>query len=158
MFSHRIKGYIRFPKFNLKKDLKEVAVREIIPDIHTRMARAIDLHNKRYGKLADSTLKQRNKKRQGFLPLKATGQLRKSITSRYVPSGVLIYLKSHRKKSYLSNQELADILQNIGVKSKMYGKRKFEFFGISRKAEKRSFNYMKKKVEEAIKNARRRNI
>lgn len=153
-----IKIDLRFPKINLKKDLKDIAEQIIIPDIQGHLFNATDISGIKYPPLAESTKKIRTKKDQGLIPLKATGQLRKSITAKNVKGGVLIFLKGNRRKSKLTNRELGDILQNEGVKSKDLGKRFFEFFGISSLAEGNSVEFMKERIDEDIKRGKRRTV
>lgn len=144
-FHLQIKNNITIPKgISFKDELKHIADRFIIPEIHKRMDSEESLDGQKYPPLADSTLEMKAKKGQPSKVLLATGQLRKSIYSRSLSkSKVLITVHPIRK-------EVGEILQFEGVRSKAFGKRRFNFFGINTDAEKRSIDYMQKKLTEKL--------
>ncbi|NCC41933.1 MAG: hypothetical protein EOM21_21495 [Gammaproteobacteria bacterium] len=158
MIKATVKGKLSFPDFgvDLSNQLMTIATKEIIPDIEKRIDKGIDVNDRRYKILAQSTVKAKMKKGQWAHPLIATGQLRSSIEAKKYGKSVIIEPQRTRRDG-LTNSQLGDILQNQGVRTKN-GKRYFEFFGISKQAEERSIQSMKKFIDRTIKNARPRTI
>lgn len=152
----KIKVRLRFPKLKVQDTLVDIAEKDIIPDIQTRMTNQKDLDNQSYGSLAVSTKRARNRKKTGFSVLLDTKQLSRSFRQRKRNNDAVVIKPSKPRKGKISNSELTDILQNEGVRSKQYGLRKFNFFGISKDAEKLAMERMKKTIDKAIKRGERR--
>ena len=155
-FKAKIKMDIRFPIINTQKDLFYVGERIIIPDIQGRINEGKDISDKIYQRLSQKTINKKSKKGLRLDPLIATGQLRRSPKAKNEgKNSVLVYLFGPRSDSHLSNSKLGDILQNKGVRTKS-GKRFFEFFGISDKAEGKAVKFMSEAIGKAIKRGERR--
>lgn len=150
-----VRARLNFPDLDLTSQINKVANQVIIPDIQIRINRSVDINGKSYPELAESTKKARNKRGQGFLPLKATGQLRASVRAKTITNGVKIILFGGRRDN-ITNKGLATILQQRGVRSKAHGKRKFKFFGISKEAEKESMSMVSSQIRKAIRDGRRK--
>lgn len=147
-FKVRFTGSIRFPRLDFTEQMMESAEKDIISDMAARIQNRIDINSVRYKPLAEST--KRAKKRKGQLKVDKghqlidTGELHKSFKFRKkAKNQVLIFIGNVRKR-------IATILQNDGVKSKLYGKRKFEFFGISKEAEEASIKRVEEYIEKNI--------
>ena len=144
---------LSLPKFvNLRKELRIVAQRIIITDINDRMEKEVDLRGRAYPPLAPITVEL--KRRYGLHTeiLFARGKLRRSFDiANYGRSGVRIFIRGDRRK-------VANILQNIGVKSKAHGLRKFLFFGISEEAEEDTMKFMRQYIDREIEIGRRKVI
>jgi len=154
MIKAKIKMNLSLPRLKLQDDLVKIGDKIIIPDLSTRIFKSVDISNRRYAPLSEATKKIRNKKHQGFQTLVATGELRRSMFSKKFMNGAKVSFKGSRS-GVGSNRSLADILQNIGVKTKS-GKRFFEFFGISKEAERDAMKYMRRRIDEAIDRGERR--
>lgn len=145
----RVKVDLEFPEFTHQKTLKQIADRVIIVDIADRMRKQVNLRGKSYPKNKKSTTDLKIKKSLRSEVLFAEGKLFRSPFSSLVGSNsVKISIRDDR-------QEVADILQNKGVKT-LKGKKKYLWFGISKEAEEESVKFMKAKIEKDIKNGRRR--
>jgi hypothetical protein len=123
MMKMEIRGKFKFPNMDFSKELQLVAQRIIIPEIAGHIHEGTDINDIPYPPLADSTIKAKGHDR----PL--IGKDRELIRSPYyvVNKGkntFVIGINSVRKK-------VAEYLQIEGVKSKKYGKRFFNFFGIN---------------------------
>lgn len=142
---------ISFPNIVTKELLKEVAQEVIIPDIQGRMNSGLDINHNNYRSLSPITIAIKTKRGLRTEPLLATGQLRKSFITISLGNRVIIFPGGIRRDSgkMLSNAELGDILQNQGVNTKS-GKRYFEFFGISSKAEKDCIKFVADKIRKLI--------
>lgn len=161
--SAKVKLNLNFPELMLQEQLKDIADKIIIPDIVGRMNSGIDISGRGYNGLAQSTLIQKQKK--GLRPevLLASGQLRRSVKSEYsgrnavkiTPSGSRYATRTGERT--MTNSQLGDILQNQGVRTK-HGKRYFEFFGISDKAENKAISFMSEYIREAIQRGGRKLI
>lgn len=162
MFKGKMSVNLDLPILKLQKELQKVAQRVIIPDIEGRINSGVDINGKSYRSLTPSTIKQKQKKGLRTEKLIATGQLRKSFDFDPInKNSVRITLKGTRNSQggerVLTNKELADILQNQGVNAKA-GKRFFNFFGISKKAEFKSIKMMQQFIKAAIARGGRRTI
>lgn len=159
MIKATVKGKLSFPDFgvDITELLMEAATKEIMPDIGARINKSVDISDRRYPQLAESTIKIKMKKGQWPQPLVATGQLRSSMHAAPLGKSKVMIAPVGNRRDGLLNNELADILQNQGVRTKK-GKRYFEFFGISRVAEERVIQRVKKRIQELIDNARPKNI
>ena len=143
MINAQIKNTIKFPKaFLFVEDLHDVATKFIVPDIQGRMVMEQDLRGVRYPPLAPSTLKRKARLGLSMQILAATGKLRTSIFSQIQgKTKVIISIKPERF-------DIGEHLQINGVNTKR-GKRFFNFFGISSIAEKKSIEYLKRKIQNA---------
>lgn len=158
----KVKINLDFPILRFDKELSQIADKVIIPDIAGRINSGIDIENKAYRSLSKKTIAAKQKKGLRTETLIATGQLRRSFktevvndrTVRITPSGTR---KSSHGERIMSNKVLADILQNQGVRAKA-GKRFFNFFGISDKAEVKSIKMMQNFVKDAIRRGGRKTV
>ena len=161
-FQAKVKVDLNFPIIKLQKELVKVAQKVIIPDIEGRMNSSIDISGNSYQALSKKTISSKQKKGLRTETLMATGQLRSSFkfkpvgkdAVRITPSGTR---KSHNGERIITNKELSDILQNKGVRTK-FGKRFFEFFGISDKAEAKSVKLLDLAIRKAVRVGGRRII
>ena len=144
MIKTTIKTKLNFPEFaTIQDDLLFLAEREIIPDIirgiHAR--RAIS-----GGSLPDNepaTIKHKGVNR----PLIDTGKLAGSlIANKSGKSKVIIKINPEREK-------IAGYLQIDGISTK-HGVKHYKFFGISKNAENTCMEYIRKRIKQALKNAR----
>lgn len=145
MIKVKVNNNIKFPELLLQEDLRKIADKLFIPTLKYNIDKEQDLTESRYPPLAASTIKA--KKRYGLSPmiLQATGKLRNSFYSR--SSGkykIIIGLSSNRRS-------VGNILQNVGIRSKVFGTRFFNFFGISTRMEKLAMDYMRKRIDEELK-------
>jgi hypothetical protein len=144
MVSVKVKDNINFPKFNFRQDLLDIAKNVIIPDIHEHMVKEQSLDEKSYEPLSSATLKQKQRKGQSNKTLEATGKLKKLIFHKALSnSRVLISIRAERK-------DIGRYLQVDGVRSKSLGKRKFEFFGVSNKANKKAMDFMRLRIRRKL--------
>lgn len=162
MIMAKIKISFDMPILNLQPELMKIAERIIIPDVQGRMNTGVDLEDKPYRSLTEKTITRKQKDGLRTEPLLATGQLRRSPKAEVVGvSSVRITPAGNRKSLHgertLSNKELADILQNQGVRARA-GKRFFEFFGISQKAEVKAIKTMRNFIKDAIRRGGRKTI
>lgn len=156
----RLRVNLDFPVFNLQPQLMKIGKDVIVPDIQGRMNQGIDLEDKTYRQLAESTIKTKQRRGYRTEPLLATGQLRKSPkvskdgkrAVRITPAGMR---KSTHGEKVISNRKLADILQNQGVRAKA-GERHFEFFGISEKAEIKTIKTLEQYIKDSVKRGGRK--
>ena len=175
MIKGSIKGTLNFPRINTIEQLEQIAFRVIRPDIQKRMKSGIDLSGNPHKPNATSTrLYKALRGLKTSVPLVASGQLLSSFridfvgkdTVRISPRGLRQPYKSIKKKYRLrgrskggkeqpTNMELADILQNQGVRR---GGHKYEFFGISREAEKRAIKWMIRYIRKAIKDGGQKTV
>jgi hypothetical protein len=152
--SIRFKGKIKFPDIDLTDELKDVADKIIIPDIAGHIQERKDITGKSYKSLAASTVRQ--KARSGTRKASPTHQLIGKEGKLFSASTYFPKKKSKHSYSIQISSERADIakyLQVDGVKSKAYGRRKFKFFGVSRRAEKKSIKFMQEAIRKWIKSA-----
>lgn len=144
-----IKKNLKLPKALLvQDDLVTIAEKIFIPILKNNIDKEVDLQEKKYPPLSPITLAI--KKRAGLSPmiLQATGQLRTSFgAKKRGKNTVLVSIASNRK-------EIGHILQEVGVRSKRYGVRFFNFFGISTRMENEAIKFMKAKIEKVLKDAR----
>lgn len=158
----KIKVNLDLPILRLQNELLEIANKVIIADLQGRMTAGRDISGRTYRTLAPSTIKQKQSKGLRTEPLLSTGQLRKSHkASKVGKKAVRITLAGTRRSFHgersLTNKRLGDILQNDGVNSK-FGKRTFEFFGISDKAEVKAIKMMQGFIRKAIKRGGRKTV
>lgn len=141
MLRMTIKDNIKVPNFDLSKELQFIAQQIIIPDISGRIGSGIDINGLPYPALAEST-----KKAKGGDDRPLIGKERLLFSSPYTvtlkgKNAVKITVKEVRR-------EVADILQNQGVRSKKYGLRFFNFFGISEEASDLAVKHVRNKIIE----------
>ena len=154
-----VKLNLNFPKFTLQDDLLDIAQKIIITDIVSRMYAQKDISGNSYNSLSEGTKKARNRKGQGFNVLLATKQLSRSFkASKFKKNSVRIQPTGSRSNSGIGNKRLSEILQFEGVRSKAFGNRTFEFFGISDEAERDAIAFEKIRVKKAIQRGGRRTI
>lgn len=166
-----VKVNMRMPRILTQEYLEKIMTRVIRPDIESRMTKGISISGTAHKPNTKETLI--NKGLRGLktdVPLIASGQLRSSFRINLIGNDKVVMYPAGERKPYppikskyrlkkksktvtrpnmLNNNELADILQNQGVK----GGHKYEFFGISKQAEQKSMAMMVKFIEEAIKRA-----
>ncbi|NCD18221.1 MAG: hypothetical protein EOL91_13145 [Actinobacteria bacterium] len=179
MIKATVKGKLSFPDFgvSLQKELEKVMTQIIRPDIQGRMKSGIDINDANHKPNAPQT--KINKFLRGLpsqTPLIATGQLSKSFVINLKGNNAVVmypagmrnptppikkgfYVRQPKNKKpakpqkQITNNQLGDILQNKGVAG-----HKYEFFGISKKAEEEAIEFMKKKIDKITKDARPRTI
>lgn len=144
MISVQIKGEVSFPEIKLVEELEEIAKSVFIPRLVGNIESGIDLTEVPYPPLAASTIKKKKDNRV----LIDNGDLVASFFSeKRGKDSVVIKIKPKRRN-------IADILQNKGVRSKQYGLRFFNFFGISTTMETEALKFMERKVKEYADNAK----
>lgn len=144
-----IKGQVSFkfykPDLDITKELEMIAHKDVIPEIAGRIQNGVDINDNKYAPLDNKTIKAKGHDR----PL--IGKERLLFKSFFYKAQgknkVLVSVKNNRK-------DIADILQNVGVRSKKYGRRKFEFFGVTKSMEKNGMDRIVKAIDRAIENAR----
>ena len=146
MLSINFKDNLKVPDLNFNNELDFIARRIIIPDIQKNMVAETDIEGNIYAPLAESTIKIKKRKGYSGKILEATGQLKKSFVYGVRKNVALITLMVIRKT-------IGKYLQVDGVKSKVFGKRKFNFFGISKQAEKLALDHMELNIRRRVKNA-----
>ena len=158
----KVRVSLNFPNINVQPQLMKIAERIITPDIQGRMNSGVDLEGKAYRGLDPKTIKQKQRRGLRTEVLLATGQLRRSFKIKKTGrNAVKISPAGTRSSSFgertISNKKLSDILQNQGVRSKR-GKRFFNFFGISDKAEVKAIKFMQNYIKGAIKRGGRKTV
>ncbi len=146
MIKAQIKFNFNAPNVDLSNELLTVAEKLFIPEIQGNITSGKSIRGGRYDPLAPSTLRIRSKKGQGFTPLKATGILRKSIVSTRIANGARIFIEGQRGP-------IGDILQNEGVRTKS-GRRRFNFFGINAKMERKALIFMREELKKRLRRGR----
>lgn len=136
MIKASIKSTGDLPKINLSNELKYIAEKIIIPDIAGHIQEGKDITGKKYRPLAPATIRDKGHER----PL--IGKQRRLFSSSTYDT------KSKGKNKKIINikpirRKEAHYLQVEGVKSKAFGgRRRFNFFGVSKNAEKKSIRYL----------------
>jgi hypothetical protein len=138
-----------FGKMDLSAELLEVANKDIIPDLVTRIEKGVDINDRNYAPLAESTIKRKQKLGHNSKTLIATGKLRSSFEATRVSGKSVMIRPAKMRSDGILNAELGDILQNRGVRTKN-GKRFFEFFGISKVAEERAVSRVEMKIRKEL--------
>lgn len=163
---------MKFPNIATQEFLEQIMLKVIRPDIEGRMTKGININGRPHKPNAQKT--RDVKARRGLRtdpPLIASGQLFSSFRVNLVgknavvmyPAGtrqpypIMATLKRRKKgaraalkpQKVMNNNELADILQNKGLPNGTT----YEFFGISKEAEKGAMKMMVKFIDEAIKRA-----
>lgn len=137
MIKLSFKGIIRFPELDFTDEMKEIARKAVIPDLAGRIQMGVNIEGKKYQELAESTIYRKGHNK----PL--IGEDRKLFSSfRYkkkATNKVVVYIHKDRN-------EIAEYLQNDGIKSKVHGKRYFKFFGVSEDAEDAAYEVMRNKI------------
>lgn len=144
-----VKKNLRLPKALLvQEDLVTIADNIIIPIIRNNIDKEVDLQEKKYKALSPITLAIKKAKGLSPMILQATGTLRLSFRARKQGQNrVLVSIDPSRDK-------VAKALQVDGIKSKKYGLRFFNFFGISTRMEKEAMKFMKEKLQKVLNSAR----
>jgi len=142
MIKAKINFKMKIPDLNFQKDLLYVAEKIAIPDMIGGIKKRMDVSGGSFPTLAPATIKRKGHDK----PLIDTKQLIKSfIFKKRGKHKVLITLKRVRK-------EIGEFLQIAGIKSKQ-GTKHFEFFGISKRAERQAISHMRLKLRKIIRNA-----
>jgi len=142
MITAKVRFNMRFPRFNFQEDLAQIAKRIVMPELARGINRGIDIEGKNFPELEPETTRQKGHSR----PLINEGKLHRSfVFKRRGKHQVIVTLRADRK-------EIGKFLQINGIHSKR-GVKHFNFFGITDIMEKLSINYMRKKIQEAIKRA-----
>ena len=137
----------RLPDLNLKDTLVKIAENIVVPGMKEKMDQEQDLTGVKYGPLAPSTLAAKRRKALSPLVLHAENRLRNAFTVQVKDKDtVVISIAPDRK-------EIGNILQNRGVRSKQYGLRFFNFFGVNSIMENRAIKLMRDAIAKAIKDA-----
>lgn len=145
MINVQIKGNVNFPNIDFTNELDEIAKAIFIPILQSNIHAGRDIQEQPYPPLADSTIKRKKDNR----PLIETGKLVRSFFDfKKGKNTIVISLNADRIK-------VGDILQNQGVRSKRYGLRFFNFFGVSTRMESQAMRFMKRKIKEYIDDAGR---
>ncbi len=137
----------RLPDLNLKDALIEIAEKIVVPALKDNMDQEQDLSEMKYGPLAPSTLDIKRRKGLSPLVLHAENRLRNSFTVQVQNKDTVVISISPDRK------EIGNILQNKGVKSKVYGIMFFNFFGINSRMESKAIKLMRNAIAKAIKDA-----
>jgi len=172
-FKGKFSVNLDLPVLEAQEQLEIIAERIIKTDIAQRMNKGIDISDGKHPKNKKSTLDFKKKRNLKYkVPLVASGQLRKSFrvllkgddsviisprgTRRNYPKpkGAKRRKRGVGQRSQPTNHELADILQNKGLKDGT----KYEFFGISDKAEIKAMKFLNNYIRKAIKRGGRRTI
>lgn len=156
-----VKMNLNFPLFNTQEQLEQIAKKIIVPDIQGHMTAGVGIDESAHKPNLSETI--RAKSRKGLRtspPLIASGQLFRSFkVSLFGKTAVSIMPIGVRspysgdKSSVLDNNTLADILQNKGVGT---FKHKYNFFGISLRAEGDAIKFMVEYIKKEIENGRQR--
>lgn len=142
--SAKITGKIKIPNLDFSSTLLEVGNKDIVTRIAKNIQTRIDLQEKKYPKLAESTIKAKGHAR----PLINTGKLHSAFrAAKNGKNRVLISIITARR-------EIAEFLQVDGIITKS-GKRYFNFFGVSTRMEKAGIKRMEKEIKKRVENARR---
>ena len=145
MITAKIRNNIHIPNFDFGNQLSEIAQKIMIPKMAEGIHKNRGIDNKSFPRLDPKTIRQKHSSR----PLIATGKLLKAFTfKKRGKSKVVITLNANRKK-------IGSYLQIEGIRS-LSGRKHFNFFGISKKAEDKAVKLMAKFIDKAIKNAKRR--
>lgn len=132
------------PNLDFTSIMKDVASKIIIPDMRFGINRSIGIDNKPFPELEPVTVKQKAKRkapRGGTQQLVDTGQLRDAFThSKRKRNHVRIRIKGERS-------EISKYLQVDGVGKR---KKKFNFFGVSQRAELQSISLMGSRLKRII--------
>ena len=159
MVKRKTKVSLNLPVFQLQNDLLDIADKIFIIDLQSRMVAQKDVNNQQYNSLSKATRKIRNRKGTGFDVLRDSKQLFRSFkSSLFKKNSVRIQPSGSRTEGRIGNKRLGDILQNEGVRSKSFGRRKFLFFSVSNEAERDALKFMEIKIDKAIKDGGRRII
>lgn len=149
MIKANIKNTLSFPRIIHKDDLKFIANRIVIPIMQENIQNSVALDESALPELEPETLKAKARKRQPLKPLIAEGKLRSGfLVVDHGEYGVKVKIHPEREK-------IGKYLQIDGVQSKR-GIKHFNFFGISTRMEQLSLAYIKKRIGEIVKNARRK--
>ena len=151
---------IKLPKLDFTKVLQEVAEKIVIPDMRLGINRSVGIDQKPFQPLEASTLARKSGVRKsakskgglgkvglaggrgGTQTLVDTGALRESFASHRIKTNhVRINIGPER-------EQVGYFLQVAGVGRK---KKKFNFFGISQRAEFQAISKMKKALTDALK-------
>jgi hypothetical protein len=143
MYKIEIKGNLKFPDMDMTKTLEHIAEKIIIPEIAGHIIRGTDLDDIPYQPLAESTVKRKGHDR----PLIGEERRLFSASNYYIKSSgknrIVIYIKAIRR-------DIAKYLQVEGVRSKEYGKRFFNFFGVNKMMALKADNVMQKAIQDKI--------
>lgn len=125
----RSRAVVKIPNLDLTKELQDIAKNIIVKDIQGGINRSVGIDNVSFPALEPGTIKAKKRKGRpegGAKPLVDTGTLRRSFeTDKVSRNRVQVSINPDRDK-------IGAILQNEGVGAK---KKKFNFFGISQRAE-----------------------
>lgn len=145
MIKMSVKSNLKFPSMDFTEALKYVAERIVVPEISGHIQTGTDIQGNKYGPLAASTIRMKGHAN----PL--IGKERRLFSSS-------TYHQTSRKKNEVLirikaiRADIGRFLQIEGVKSKRYGTRKFNFFGVNQIMETKAVNFMKRKIAEKIAN------
>lgn len=164
MIKTTVKMSLNFPLLNTQEQLEKIALQVIVPDIQANMSAGVDINGSAHKSNVESTRKW--KIRKGLRtspPLIASGQLFSSPRVTFVGDNAVSIMPRGMRRPYpgdktggmMTNTELADILQNQGGRNSGH---RYEFFGISRKAEQEAIKFMFRYIEKAIKDGKQRFI
>lgn len=157
-----VKMNLNFPLLNTQEQLEKIAKQIIVPDIQAHMTQGIGVDESPHKRNTESTGKSKSRKGlRSDPPLIASGQLLKSFQVNLVndnavsimPRGTRNPYRGDKKANLLTNNALADILQNKGVRN---GGHRYKFFGISLKAEQESMKFMVNYIKKAIADGKQR--
>lgn len=158
---------IKFPKLKMIKDLEEVAKKIIVPDIVGQIDKGESIDRVEYPPLATSTIARKEGIQKTTIKSgKSAGRVRKYKGTPAISQKALIHTGKLRKgikinsnkkdtvKIFITSADkrnkVAKHLQVNGVKSKKFGKRYFNFFGISSVAEKLAVDHVEKKIRKLV--------
>jgi hypothetical protein len=137
-----VKTNFNMPKLDFSDDLLLIADRIIVPNMQQGIHNGQQIDTSPFPPLEHSTLKYK----KGPKTLIETGTLLGSfVTKKQGKGSVLITLNASRK-------DIGKYLQIDGVGKK---RKKFNFFGISNYAEDQAMKYMRKRVKDAIREAKK---
>lgn len=140
MYKMEVRGSIKFPELNLERELQHIAERIVVPEISGNIAQGTDINGVPYPPLAESTIKMKGhskpligKDRRLF----SAGTYKIDRKSK----AIVITIKEIRNR-------VARHLQIDGVRSKKYGLRFFNFFGINKIMEAKAMKFMQTRIKD----------
>jgi len=140
MYKMEIKGAFKFPELNFNRELEYIAERIVVPEIAGHIAEGTDINGNSYPPLSPITVKLKGHDK----PL--IGKERKLFSAS-------TYKINRREKSIVitikeSRNAVAKYLQVEGVRSKKYGRRYFNFFGINEVMQTKAMKFMQDKIKD----------
>ena len=147
MIKGTIKGKFDPPNVDLTPQLSLIAERVVIPEIAAKIQAGENIKGKEYPPLDPKTVAQKRRVRTAQHPeqqLIETGELFRSFKYRKSGKSVIVYISMIRR-------QIAEYLQVEGVRSKKYGRRRFNFFGTNDSMAEKAYKIMGRELEKRLK-------